>query len=74
MLRSARGWLASDTDRLGGWWWAWSKWACIGAAQQLALYGGHGRRAAAAGKITAVSTVGVDWGHCTYYSKTEQKK
>jgi len=57
-----RGWLAGDTDGLASWRWAWSKWAFMGAAQWLSLHGGRGRQAAAAGKITAASTVGFDWG------------
>jgi len=51
---SARGWLAG--------WWAWSKWACTGAAQRLALHGGRGRWAGAAGKITEALTGGFEWG------------
>jgi len=58
-LRSARGWLAGDTDMLAGWQWAWSKRACTGAAHQLALHGRRGQRAAMAWKIAAVLTAGV---------------
>jgi len=39
--------------------WAWSKWACTGAARWLALHGGRGRRAGAAQNIAEASTGGL---------------
>jgi len=52
MCESARGWLDGDTDGLAGDGWAWSKWACTGAARRLALHEGRGRWAGAASAST----------------------
>ena len=66
MLGSARGWLAGDTGGLAGWRWACSKWACTNAARRLAWHGWRGGWAAAAWKITAASTAGLDWGQSSF--------
>jgi len=47
--------------------WAWLKWACTGAGQRLAQHRGRGRRVAAAGRITAASTAGFDWGVLVWF-------
>ena len=60
-FRSVGEWVTEVCVWLAGRW-AWSKWACTGAARRLALHGRRGRRAGAEWKITAALTGGFEWG------------